>query len=148
MLKGRIAEAIVEEMLKEAGFQVYRYGYESVIQNLAQSNAQLRRTKKGRKILSMPDFIVIKNGFAEFIEVKFRSNNPEHTNEDFKDLAETWPEAKILFVCKDEPYFRIANVLDFVQKNYLFPLEKDKYMGVEENIIKKYAKQVIASYGV
>ena len=148
MLKGRIAEAIVEEMLKEAGFQVYRFGYEAVIQNLTQVNAKLKITTTGRKILSMPDFIVIKDGFAEFIEVKFRSSRPDNKSDDFKNLAETWPEAKRLFVCKDEPYFRIANIIDFVDKDYLFPLEKDKHMKVDEKLIKKYSKQVIASYGV
>ena len=57
MLKGRIAEAIVEEMLQEAGFQVYRFGYEAVIQNLTQVGTRLKKTRAGRKILHMPDFI-------------------------------------------------------------------------------------------
>lgn len=147
-LKGKIAEAIVEEMLKEAGFQVYRFGYESVIPNLTQIDTELKKTKIGRKISNMPDFIVIKDGFAEFIEVKFRSGRPNRESWDCRYLAETWPESKILFVCKTEPYFWIANICDFVEKNFLFPLEKDKYMKVDVEIIKKYAKQVIASYGV
>ena len=53
MLKGRIAEAIIEEMLKEAGYQVYRFGYEAVIQNLTQVDAKLKKTKIGRKIMCM-----------------------------------------------------------------------------------------------
>ena len=109
MLKGRIAEAIVEEMLKEAGFRVYRFGYESVIQNLTQADVELRKTKTGRKISNMPDFIIFKDGYANFIEVKFTSNYPDHESEGCKDLAETWSESKILFVCKTEPHFRIAN---------------------------------------
>ena len=148
MLKGRIAEAIVEEMLKEAGFQVYRFGYESVIQNLTQIDVELKKNKVGRKITNMPDFIVIKGGFAYFVEVKFRSGWPDQKSHDCIDLAETWPEATILFVCKTEPHFRITNICDFVEKNYLFPLENDKYMDVGEDIVKKYTKQVIASYGV
>jgi hypothetical protein len=148
MLKGRIAEAIVEEMLKEAGFRVYRFGYESIIQNLTQIDTELKETKIGRKIKSMPDFIVIKDGFAEFVEVKFRSGQPDPKSWDCKYLADTWPESKILFVCKTEPHFRIANIRDFVEKDYLFPLEIEKHMVVEEDIVEKYAKQVIASYGV
>lgn len=151
MLKGKIAEAIVEEMLKEAGFRVYRFGYESVIQNLTQVGVELKKTKSGRKISNMPDFIILNDeGYVHFIEVKFRSGPPDHEDENCKDLAETWPESKILFVCKTEPYFRIANAPDFVdeKKKYIFPLENDKYVKVDETIIKKYAKQVIASYGV
>jgi len=122
MLKGGIAEAIVEEMLKEAGFLVYRFGYESVIQNLTQAGVKLKKTTPGRKISNMPDFIIFKDGFAEFIEVKFRSSRPDHESRDCKELAESWPESKILFVCKTEPHFRIANICDFVDKEKKLPI--------------------------
>jgi hypothetical protein len=96
----------------------------------------------------MPDFVIIKDGYVEFLEVKFRSGRPDPESHDCKALAETWPESNILFVCKTEPYFRVARICQFVEKNHLFPLETDKYMNVSEEIVKKYAKQVIASYGV
>ena len=32
MIKGRIAEAIIEELLKASGNDVYRFGYESILQ--------------------------------------------------------------------------------------------------------------------
>lgn len=148
MLKGRIAEAIVEDMLKEAGFQVYRFGYESVLPNLTQVDTDLNKTKSRQKILNMPDFISIsKEGFVQFIEVKYRSTRPSNKDSEYRELAESWPESKILFVCKIEPHFRIANICDFVEKDFLFPLEKDEYMGVREEIIKKYAEQVITLYG-
>ena len=148
MLKGRIAEAIVEEMLKEAGFRVYRFGYESLIQNLTQISVELRATRVGRKISSMPDFVVFKEGYANFIEVKFRSGKPNHKSEDYNDLAEFWPESKILFVLKDETCFKIANVCDFVERGWLFPLEGDTHIKVAEDLVKKYVDQIMRSYGV
>ena len=36
ILKGRMAESLVSEILREAGNQVYRFGYESTLQNLTQ----------------------------------------------------------------------------------------------------------------
>ena len=34
IIKGRIAEALVEELLRACGNNVYRFGYESLLQNL------------------------------------------------------------------------------------------------------------------
>lgn len=36
MLKGRMAETMVEELLKKSGNTVYRFGYEAIMQNLTQ----------------------------------------------------------------------------------------------------------------
>ena len=36
MLKGRMAESMVEELLKKSDNVVYRFGYEAIIQNLTQ----------------------------------------------------------------------------------------------------------------
>jgi hypothetical protein len=36
ILKGQTAESLVSEILREAGNQVYRFGYESTLQNLTQ----------------------------------------------------------------------------------------------------------------
>jgi hypothetical protein len=41
-----------------------------------------------------------REGFAEFIEVPFRSVRPDPEAADCKELAETWPECRVLFVCK------------------------------------------------
>jgi hypothetical protein len=38
VIKGRIAEAIIEELLRTSGNRVYRFGYESILQNLARAS--------------------------------------------------------------------------------------------------------------
>ena len=96
----------------------------------------------------MPDFIVIKDGFAEFVEVKFRTKITRDHKEEFSDIHETWPEAMILFVTKSEPHFQIAKIGDFIEMDFLFPLSKFKFLRVDDELINKYSKQVIASYGV
>ena len=54
-----------------------------------------------------------------------------------------------LFVKPSHTLELLISVISWTRKkNYLFPLEIDKHVRVEETIIKKYAKQVIASYGV
>jgi hypothetical protein len=76
IIKGRIAEAIIEELLRASGNKVYRFGYESTLQNLVQTSSEFdRKTKNGQRVSSMPDFIVINaDGSPFFVEVKFRSD--------------------------------------------------------------------------
>src|SRR5262245_55637247 len=67
-------QALVEELLRACGNNVYRSGYESLLQNLIQSDANFDRgTKNGQQIRSIPDFVVVNSrGRATFVEVKFR----------------------------------------------------------------------------
>lgn len=51
ILKGRIAESLVEELLRECESRVYRFGYESILQNLAQVEKVFDRyTEVGEQI--------------------------------------------------------------------------------------------------
>ena len=83
ILKGRMAEALVSEILRESGNQVYRFGYESVLQNLTQVEKVFdRESEIGEKIRSIPDLLVInKKGEPFFIEVKFRWHQDWHEND-------------------------------------------------------------------
>lgn len=64
VLKGRVAETIVSEMLQDAGYFVYRFGYEGILQSLTQRG--LPRMNEGdleaEKVRTMPDFVVMKDG--------------------------------------------------------------------------------------
>lgn len=73
LVKGRIAEAIVEILFKASGMRVYYLGFEWKQQHLFQranggdANAVLDR------LYDMPDFVVENNsGKHELVEVKFR----------------------------------------------------------------------------
>jgi hypothetical protein len=71
LIKGRIAEALVEELLRDCGNNVYRFGYETLLQNLIQSDANFDRgTKNGQQVRSIPDFVVVNSrGRPTFVEV-------------------------------------------------------------------------------
>lgn len=58
VIKGRIAESIVEEMLTEGGYKVFRFGYESVLQHLA--GVKLSKQDFYAKLIrDLPDFIIL-----------------------------------------------------------------------------------------
>jgi hypothetical protein len=113
MLKGRMAETLVEELLRQSGNIVYRFGYEAIIQNLTQLEESFDRySEVGERIRVIPDFIVIdKKGKPVFVEVKFRWR-PELHKEDYKmlDKINRFWSAKIIFInCWEQPYFRISD---------------------------------------
>jgi hypothetical protein len=74
MLKGRMAESLVEELFKLSGHKIYRFGYESVLQNLTQVESNFEKHNDvAEKIRAIPDFIAIDStGKPMFLEVKFR----------------------------------------------------------------------------
>lgn len=98
-IKGRIAEAIIEELLKASGNDVYRFGYESILQNLVQRRANFdRRNKNAHQLQSIPDFVVLNpEGNNFFLEVKFRAN-PEWLLKDtlLRRTTEYWQPKLIL----------------------------------------------------
>jgi hypothetical protein len=113
MLKGRMAETMVEELLKKSGNNVYRFGYEAIMQNLTQIKKNFdAHSDVGEKIRAIPDFIVIDvKGNPIFLEVKYRWNGLLH-NDDLARLEKigSFWSAKIVFVnCMQQPFFQIAS---------------------------------------
>ncbi|KKU52061.1 MAG: hypothetical protein UX72_C0010G0040 [Parcubacteria group bacterium GW2011_GWA2_47_10] len=113
MLKGRMAETLVEELLRKSGNAVYRFGYEAIMQNLAQIQQIFdRHTEAGERIRAIPDFIVIDvHGSPIFLEVKFRWNGQLHDDDKVRlDRIKNFWSAKMLFVnCFEKPFFRISD---------------------------------------
>lgn len=116
--KGRIAETLVNELLRKAGFHVYRFGYESVLQNLTQVEGSILKgdTDITRQIRSIPDFLCVKEGKPIFVEVKFKSRWLSELNKNFEEdrdiikqlnrINQFW-KATVIFVTTEEPYFRV-----------------------------------------
>lgn len=144
MIKGRIAEAMIEELLRRCGNAVYRFGYESILQNLVQNNAQFdRTTKNGRQIRSTPDFVVVNpEGESFFVEVKFRSEPYWLKEKDLSHTREYW-DAKVIIVTITQPYFRVARPRPFSESRCLFdPLELDGDLTVSSSAIQEFSPLV------
>jgi hypothetical protein len=136
IIKGRIAEAVIEELLRRCGNRVYRFGYESTLQNLIQTPLEFdRKTKNGQRVSSMPDFIVINAGGSPFfVEVKFRSDPQNLKGYSLKNSKKLW-YAKVILVTIATPYFRVARPHGFSQEKCLFePLESDRDLNVERAV--------------
>lgn len=112
-LKGRMAESLVHDLLRESGNEVYKIGYEAILPGLAKIEESFQRNSAvGEKIRAIPDFFFIdRSGRPHLVEVKFRWH-PEGHEDDYKKierLKESWEEAVIVFVnCYEKPYFRLC----------------------------------------
>ncbi len=146
-LKGRMAESLVEELLKNCGNRVYRFGYEAILQNLTQlEKAFDRDSEVGQRIRSIPDFIVIdKKGEPFLVEVKFRTNFVVYSKDVPRvELVEKFWKPKILFITLKKPYFRVSNSPYLNEKrdwNWI-PLEDDKDLKIDGDILREFDKLV------
>ncbi len=95
MIKGRIAETLVEELFLSMGFNVFRYGMENTIPGVMDLLKGVR-SDVAHEIRRMPDFVIQDNNTRNvyFIEVKFRANGS------FKrtDLPKNYPYLKFLSI--------------------------------------------------
>lgn len=97
-IKGRIAEALIEELFQCIGFKVYRFGMENTMPEM---RGQLHGTqaKVTTLIRSMPDFVIQEPGKDPFlVEVKFRASGELSR----RNLAPSYPypDALVVLVSK------------------------------------------------
>jgi hypothetical protein len=145
MLKGRMAETLVEELLRKSGNTVYRFGYEAIMQNLIQIKKDFDKTHSvvGERIRSIPDFVIIdKNGDPLLLEVKYRWNGKIHEDdiERLKRIQSFW-KAKIIFVnCSEKPFFRISNSPYLDKDNHLVssPLIEETSWKIDKIIYDEF----------
>ncbi len=95
VIKGRIAETIVEELFRSLGFQVFSYGMENSIPGIKDLLKGVRGDVS-KNIRQMPDFVVFKDNQAHFIEVKYRASG-ELKLSDFSKYGD-YPFENALFV--------------------------------------------------
>jgi hypothetical protein len=148
ILKGRMAEALVAELLSQCGNKVYRFGYETVLQNLTQVDSSFdRQSEVGQQIISIPDFLVLNEaGSPFFLEVKFRSLPDCWCDEDltmFKNIQRFW-KAKIILVTPDMPYFRITQspYFDNQGKPTFEELQDDGDLHIRSRKLRKFNRSV------
>ena len=142
VVKGRIAESLIEEIFKEAGYKVYRFGYEAILQNISQTNIDIKESKTKDKIRSIPDFVVVSpGGSIQLIEVKYSADG-KLRKENLKKYIDFWDEARIILVTSKEPYFQMFYIKSIMNGKSLIPLEKDRFTTINSDIIKKFSKVV------
>ena len=99
MIKGRIAETLIQELFLSLKYNVFRYGMENTIPGIMELLKGVR-SEVADEIRRMPDFVIQNPSSNEvhFVEVKFRASGMFVR----KDLAKNypWENAYIVIVSK------------------------------------------------
>lgn len=140
MIKGRIAETLIQELFLSLEYSVFRYGMENTIPGVMEL---LRGVKSNvaKDIRQMPDFVVQNrtNGEVFFIEVKFRASGEYK----LKDLGKDYPyrNAFIILVSKRHikcitiPELEAGEEITATSRNYL---GNRKEFELDNEVIKEF----------
>ena len=134
MIKGRIAETLIEELFITLGYNVFRYGMENTVPG-AMKLLRGIRGDVADNIRKMPDFVVQdKKGNVYFIEVKFSKDEKFSID----NLSKKYPYENCFFIivskkhikCITYPELKNGEVVSPDSKNYLgsrveFDLDKE-----------------------
>ncbi len=146
LIKGRIAETIIEELFLSLGFQVFKYGMENTIPGIMELLKGVK-DEVAMEIKRMPDLVIYKDGRAHFIEVKFRASEQFS----LKDLDKKgdYPYQNALIVLVSKKHIKCISFEELSQgkeitptcRNYLgkrkeFETDKDKVIEYCEYAIK------------
>jgi hypothetical protein len=145
LIKGRIAETIIEELFLSLNFQVFKYGMENTIPGIMDL---LKGVKDdvAMEIKRMPDLVVYKDGQANFIEVKFRASGCFKLKD--IDKKGDYPYQNALIVLVSKKHIKCISFLELAEgkeitetcRNYL---GSRKEFDTDKNKIIEYCKYAV-----
>jgi hypothetical protein len=117
LVKGRIAETLFEQMLRDAGcFTILAFGYENVLPELARRQQDMQAEETMEIIRRAPDFAVINNKTHEvyLIEVKFMKNpRIEWILRDARRMYESWKPSYLFLATPDGFFFdKVSKIIE------------------------------------
>jgi len=144
-LKGRLAEAIVEEMFFAMGYMVYRFGVENTVPGFI--NRYL--PKKGdvaEQVRKMPDFIVVRDSQIALLEVKYRSSGEFDFN-DFYSKKGEYPYKNAYFVLVTPNQIKIQKALELENGRGFVYLHDHPDFETDKEIILRYIEYCKKFFG-
>ena len=135
MIKGRIAETLIQELFLTLGYNVFRFGMENTIPGIMELLKGVR-SDVALEIRRMPDFVMQNPTTKDvhFVEVKFRASG-EFSK---KDLPKNYPYENAFIVLVSKKHIKCITVTELLEgkeisttsHNYLgsrkeFDLDKD-----------------------
>lgn len=151
MIKGRIAETLIEELFLYLGYSVFRYGMENTVPGIMKLLKGVR-SDVARDIRRMPDFVVQnpKTGDVFFIEVKFRKS------ESFKfgdDIKEDYPYENCYFVIVSKKHIKCITFQELREGKEITPTSRN-YLGdrkefeLDRNVIIDFCNFAVKFFDV
>lgn len=140
MIKGRIAETLIQELFLSLDYNVFRYGMENTIPGIMEL---LRGVKSdvALQIRRMPDFVVQHRSTKDvfFIEVKFRANGCFS----LKDLPKDYPYDNAYIILVSKKHIKCISVAELREGKEITP-ESRNYLGSRKEF--ELDKEVIINF--
>lgn len=125
MIKGRIAETLIQELFLSLGYNVFRYGMENTIPGVMELLKGVR-SDVAQEIRRMPDFVIQdpRTKSVYFLEVKFRANGEFK----IKDLPKNYPYENAYIILVSKKHIKCITVNELNQGKEISPSSKN-YLG-------------------
>lgn len=125
MIKGRIAETLIQELFLTLGYNVFRYGMENTIPGIMELLKGVR-SDVAQEIRRMPDFVMQnpKTKDVYFVEVKFRASGEFR----FKDLPKDYPYTNAYIVLVSKKHIKCVTVAELESGKEITPTSHN-YLG-------------------
>ena len=140
MIKGRIAETLVEELFLSLGYNVFRYGMENTVPGIMKLLKDVRSDVAGM-IKKMPDFVIQnpKTGEVYFVEVKFRAS------EEFSlsDIDKDFPFTNAFFIVVSKKHIKCISYKELDKGEKITPTSHN-YLGNRKEF--ELDKEVIKAF--
>jgi hypothetical protein len=121
MVKGRIAETLIEELFLSLNWNVFRYGMENTVPGVMKLLMGVK-SDVAQDIRGMPDFVMEdKNRNFYYIEVKFRANGNFSVNE----LNEDYPYLNAYFIVVSRKHIKCITYKELKNGEKITPLSNN-----------------------
>jgi hypothetical protein len=140
MIKGRIAETLIQELFLSLGYNVFRYGMENTIPGIMELLKGVR-SDVAQEIRRMPDFVMQnpKTKDVYFIEVKFRASGEF----DLDDLHKNYPYTNAYIVLVSKKHIKCITFSELQEGKSITPTSQN-YLGNRKEF--DLDKQVIIDF--
>ena len=145
MIKGRIAETLIEELFRTMEYNVFRFGMENTVPGIA----ELLRDNKSDVALTirrMPDFVVQDqySGAVSFVEVKFRASGSFSVD----DLKGNYPYPNAFVILISRKHIKCLSVKELQNGVCMTPdchnyLGNRKEFNLDKDLIRDYCQFAI-----
>jgi len=141
MIKGRIAETLIEELFLSLGYNVFRYGMENTVPGVMKLLKGVK-SEVANTIRKMPDFVIqnTKTGNVFFIEVKFRASEELSLDDINKEYGKDYPFENAFFILVSKKHIKCLSYNELKSGNKITPtshnyLGNRKEFGLDKEVI-------------
>jgi hypothetical protein len=140
MIKGRIAETLIQELFLSLGYNVFRYGMENTIPGIMELLKGVR-SDVAQEIRRMPDFVMQnpKTKDVYFVEVKFRASGEFKS----KDLPKDYPYTNAYIIVVSKKHIKCLTASELMEGEEVSPTSHN-YLGNRKEF--DLDKDVIVSF--